>query len=426
MNEIGSEALDVVIVGAGIAGLTAAHRMHKAGLDVRVLEAGSDVGGRARSITVDGEAVDLGGQFIGREHALARQLVREMQLTLRPARLTLGPTYWLDDDGGRSSTLLRLGPGDVIELWKTLRSAARFARTVPARSPWEGDKAYDLDNLSTQQWLDTVATGIRARALLDQIVTATFCTPPSDLSLLHLLWGLTRAGGLRGALIGTWHSTIDEGAQALPRALAGRLYPRIVLNQRAVRIEQSADHVTVVSASGTATLARRAIVAVPISVLSAIDFDPPLPDELRDLSRLSFGQAVKVAGVLREQRVCAPRVLLGRSGLWLAWRVRRVVAALAAPGTEPNAVGEDLQRVFGPFVAPLQVFDWSADERTKGTYVAFGPGQVCTVGPRLTQPQGLVEFAGAERSSWPNSMEGAIESGLRAANNILAARERAT
>ena len=116
---------------------------------------------------------------------------------------------------------------------------------------------------------------------------------------------------------------------------------------------------------------------------------------------------------------------MGGSPLSIGWRTGRSLAGIAYgehAGRPEDELFADLAGAFGiapTMVGAAEAADWKRERFVGGTYVAFGPGQLARHGPHLRCPHGAVHFPGAERSSWPNPMEGAVESGMEAACRVL-------
>lgn len=246
------------------------------------------------------------------------------------------------------------------------------------------------------------------------------------MSLLHLLWLLRIAGGPWRSLTATFQWRISQGAQQVAVRMAAPLGDAVRLNTPVSRITQHANDADVQAGSLTVH-AKRVVVAIPVTQLPRIEFDPPLPPDLERLAELHIDAGTKVIALLPRGHSVRHNTVVGGEVLRGAWRRGdRVTGFLPATGTaiDDDVLVADLAQAFG--VQPQQlrcptVLRWAEQDHIEGCDAVFAPGEVCACGPLLTKRHGVIEFAGAERSSWPDNMEGAVRSGERAAVQTLSA-----
>lgn len=420
---------DVVVVGGGLAGFVAATELERAGVSIIVVEARSEVGGRVRSRRLDGAVVDLGGQYEGRRHERLRRLVKDLGLKLVPAGSGSRALLWRIGGAERVGWPPGLSLSGVVALLRTLWALQRRARSIDPHEPWRSPQAKSLDGRSLAEWLDERELRGAARVALEYAIGGFATVSADKLSFLHLLWWISRAGGVLGALRSGSELEIEEGAQAICLGLAERLRGTVLLRTQAESVTAEVENVVVGCGNSTRLRAQRAILAVPPPALRRIEFSPPLEPEQRALAEeLRFGQAVKVAAVASSVPRVRHRAALGGAPVSIAWRTgdKRLfgIAHGAGADTAGDVLVTDLADVLGvdpPGCSVYEVTDWRREQFTGGgTYAVFAPGQLVRHGPHLGRPHGPVHFAGAERSSWPNSMEGAAESGARTARAVLA------
>ncbi|WP_084377182.1 flavin monoamine oxidase family protein [Mycolicibacterium novocastrense] len=217
---------DVVVVGAGLAGLVAADELTRRGVDVRVLEAGSDVGGRVFGTS---GGTDTGAEFIGKPHTQLRTLVGELGLRIRPAGIDRGPILWRLPTVSRVS---RRPPGSLADLcslataWWRLR---RRALALDPVRPWDSAGIRKLDEVSLADWLAASGASDRALELSDALVGGFATRPITDISAAHAAWWITAANGLLAAMRSGQQYFVSGGAHQIPRLLAQRLADRIHL-----------------------------------------------------------------------------------------------------------------------------------------------------------------------------------------------------
>ena len=410
--------------------MVAATELERAGVSVAVVEARREVGGRARSRVLDGTngtPADLGGQFVGPDHRGVRNLAAALGLHLVPARIGARPLLWrLGGGQERAGLAPPLSLGEYASLGGALLRLKRLSLRVDPASPWRSPNAEELDGRSLGGWLDEAGLRGRARAVLEDPILGFATVGARELSLLQVLWWVKRAGGFLPALRNGSAMRLAEGAQAVTMGLAARLKGPILLGVPVVSVEQDEESVSVLRGDGTVVRARQAVIATPLPALRSMSFSPALDAAQQSLlNELRFGRATKVCVAAPVEPPARHRAFVGGSPVSIGWRTGGILAGIArgedADRPEEELVA-DLARAFGiaPGASGKAAVHWGRERFAGGTYVAFSPGQLVRHGPHLRRPHGRVHFGGAERSSWPDQMEGAVESGTEAARRVLA------
>ncbi|MGH3676652.1 MAG: flavin monoamine oxidase family protein [Mycobacterium sp.] len=415
--------VDVAIVGAGLAGLTAAHALEQAGHRVAVLEARAEVGGRTRSRVIDGCVVELGGTFLNPVQWRLTIMARTLGLTVKRTGLLGAPIQWRTNRSTLTAPVPALTPPQLVKLVRAGRTARRLARNLDADAPWRSAAAADLDGVSVADWLDSQDLDGTAQWLLANGIGGYASHPIDRLSLLEFLWWIARYHGNISALrTGSSHH-IAEGAQQVCLRLADRLTGPMLLDTPVDAIHQDAN-VELYANGARVCLARRAIVTAPLPVLDRIDFDPQLDaDQQQLVTSLRSGHITKVGGVARAPIRVRRRANIGGDALVFTARLDNQLAGYSLHDPWEPALGDPLAVLAEDFGLDADevngaVVHWSQEPFAGGSYVAFAPGQITRHGPHLRRPHGLVHFAGAERSSMPQQMEGAVESGTRVAAEV--------
>ncbi|MGW2685845.1 flavin monoamine oxidase family protein [Streptomyces sp. NPDC001414] len=434
-----------LVVGAGLAGLTAAHDLAARGVDVQVLEARDRVGGRTHGIEVaDGDWADAGAAYLGERHTELLALMADTDLKAVPTAMEGASRFALTTGDARTpdaqSVPGRFPPLSGVALGELFDLLDEVTRTVRVDAPWLTPDAERLDATTAAEWAEEHLTHADARLFFPLFLGEMMAADPADVSVLHMAFYLRSGGGLRylnAFAGGAQESRIDGGAHRLCEVLAARLGDRVRLGEPVLAVTQDDDGVTV----GTAVSSYRGdavIIAVPPVLADRIDFRPALPAP-RSGDRTAPGCAVKVhlvhpAPLWRETglsgwSVSSDGPLLstvddsppGGVGVltgFVTGEEARRYAALPLAEQRAAAVAQ-AARLFPGLPEPIgfHVTDWLNEPYSKGCYAAlFGPGDWIARGPGLTRPHGRVHWAGTETSTaFFGLMEGAIRSGHRAA-----------
>lgn len=445
----GTRQADVLVVGAGFAGLTAARILATAGRKVVILDARDRVGGRVKPGKIAGRTVDLGGQWVGPKQTHLLALLREYGVETTPQYVE--GRCIVELNGRRVS-----GPGETYSLGKANDAAVsrllsrvdELVSQVPLEKPWTAAKARDWDRITMEEWIRSQTQNRDARTTLRLMVEGLYAAEPEEVSLLFFLSYIRSGGSLEE------HWASENGAQAFHvpgsmHQLAGRmgaeLRDSLLLEAPVTAISQDSSGVTVVSRAGE-WRALRAIVAVPLPLAARIAYDPALPPQRDALTQRSpMGSVIKywvaykepfwrrrgLNGDVTSDRPptdgfydCSPPdasmgLLVGfisaRSALELTGRpmeerrglvVGRIAELLGAEGADPTDYVDN---------------DWPSEPWTRGCYGAnMGPGVLTSLGPALQAPVGRIHWAGTETSPvWSGYIEGAIRSGERAGDEVL-------
>lgn len=404
---------DVVVVGAGLAGLNAARWSRRLGKDVLVLEARAEVGGRTRSRPFGERTADFGAEWVGKRHRRALALAAEHGLKAEPARNLGHPVRWLVPSG---ESVGRLPPSSTRrDFLRVFASATDRSKGLDVRRPWL--MPAELDACSVAGWLDELSVSADTREIIGKLVGALSSSDTSRLSMLQFLWWMRLAGNPLLSVYTTFQYRFPQGAQQLATSMARQF--RVLLDSPVRSITEESDGVTTETESGVTYRTRKAIVAVPLSHTTKIRFEPGLSEPQNAVSRLHMGPGSKVIARLPRGHRTSYNTVIGGDVLSAAWRNGDLVTGFVLPGDATPSDERLVRALTDAFEAPgvddPAVFHWADESYIPGCDLAFGPGEITRLGPHLREPHGRVHFAGAERSSWPNNMEGALESGEEAA-----------
>jgi monoamine oxidase len=453
---------DVIVVGAGLAGLTAAREVVKGGRSVIVLEARDRVGGRVLTHSLaGGDYAELGGMFIGPTQDRIKALANDIGVGTFPTYNTGNNVFWAN--GRReeypNDTPFGTAPPDPVvagDIALAVTQLDEMSKSVPVDSPWSSSSAEEWDRQTLDTWLREHTSGsAEFMAVTSAATEAIFGCEPRDLSLLYTLFYIAASGNEQNpgtfernfnTAGGAQENRFTGGAQTVPLRVASQLGKRVALSAPVRRIEQSSSGVTVTSDAVTAT-GKRVIVAIPPALAARIHYEPALPP-LRDQltqhmpqgSMMKFeaiydtpfwrakglsGQVVSENGPVKvtfdvSPSDGSPGIMMGFIGGHEArfWQNR-------AADERRTAALQNLANYFGnEALNPRQVveFNWSTEVWNRGCPVAvLGPGTLIDFGTALRTPAGRVHWAGTETSTyWNGYMDGAVRSGERAAKEALA------
>jgi monoamine oxidase len=286
---------DVVVVGAGLAGLAAAERVAAAGKSVVVLEARDRVGGRTLNRDIGGgEVVEIGGQWIGPTQDVIAAWAKELGVETFK---TYNEGSYVYHRGGRRTPYTANTPvlgAHPAGPWRRrggrrARADQRDGQEVPVEAPWTATRAEEWDSQTAYTWIRENTASDGGRFLTDLGVSLVYAAEARDVSFLQVLFNVAAAGnettpGTFERLIntagGAQESRFVGGSQRISFEAARRLGRRVVLRSPVRRIVQTPTHVRVES-DHTTVIARQCIVTGPPAVTARIDFQPLLPDAAR-------------------------------------------------------------------------------------------------------------------------------------------------
>jgi monoamine oxidase len=431
---------DVLVLGAGLAGLAAARDLARAGTDVVVLEARSRPGGRVEQVSVDDiRPVQLGGELVGHAHTEYLGLVDELGLTLA-STYTAAPgatTYDLVEGVHRSDVFPFASAEERADYERVQRLFGELVSRVDPDDPWSHPEAARLDDLSWASWLrsvDALPATIRAVEAGALALAAGSSERTSLLSELRKAAAVGDSGFYDYEL---WESMqVAEGSAEVAVRMAAELGERVRFDAVVSRVAIGPRSCSVTLESGETLTAQAVVCALPVSVLHGIDVAGVSAERLRSLRAQRHAWAAKVVTVY-DRSVWAD---LGANGLsegeqLLAstWPQRdgvlsglvppERVAWLAATAEEHRVrvLLEELVRMYGESAgSPLHAFVrmWGTDRFTRGYTTHWWPGDVLRVGPLHGTHEPPLYVCGSDQ--WvAGYMEGAVRTGRGAAAAAL-------
>lgn len=441
----------VVVLGAGLGGLAAAYELDHAGHDVTVLEARTRPGGRVfteRDAFADGLYAELGAEYVDASDEFCHRYCDKFGLVVKKAKLYDGifvrnQKFRMDAFKKNRQQLPFRGAqpgvlfGQEAQYTKELVAQIKDEKHLPPQ-------ILELDNMS-------VADLLRRRGAPEDILTlytylnATEETArPEEMSALSMIRGHVRKANFtelqnEGRIFG--------GNDQLPKAFAKALSTKIHYACAARKISHAADgaDVSFEEAGALRTIhSDHLVIAIPFSVLRQMEITPGFSAEKMNCIRaLSYGHGMKVAMQFRERFWDAPESIGQR--VFTDTALRRIYhMSIDEPG--PRGIlmsftsADDAEKLGKlPEAERLKVAQkeasklwpqvpqfweggiskyWNEDPWVRGSYSFTGVGQDRTFLEIAKKPEGRVHFAGEHTSEFRASMNGAIESGVRAAKEI--------
>lgn len=449
MNAPATITTDVVIIGAGLSGLTAARRLTDRGFDVVVVEAKDRVGGRVhRKEMSPGKFLDIGGRFVGPGQDDLLRIAAEVGVETAPF-FHDGRCVW-NFDGQRWETdgdgPLR-DPASREQYDAARAELERLAFTLPAGSPWAAPNAATLDRTSFATWLDANLDDTAARWALLFDLNSFFFVPAHRLSLLHVLSILASTGGWE-ILDQSDDRRIVGGSFEIAHRLAAALPGRVHTGQPVRSVDWSTQSVTVRTDDLTIT-ARRCIVAMNPSDARTIRFEPVLP-WARGLFHRQHQVQGGVMGILIYEHPfwrdagysgqvttdlpagtyvrdgSLPDGSLGALNSFMTplsegpWGAP--IGVLDSPDARREAITSVVEMAFGPEARTAIDYveqDWLNEPFTAGVQAALPPGLMTEVGAAAVEPIGAIHWSSTELGErWTGWMNGAIASAERVATEV--------
>ena len=448
-----------VVVGAGLAGLTAAHRLKQAGIAAEIHEASGRVGGRCSTIRgafVDGQTAEHGGELIDQGHTAIRQLAGALGLKLdnllQAEAKGTEPTYYFD--GGRYT--YAQATADIKAIWQKIHSDVSAA-SYPTLYNLSTPRGAELDQMSIVDWIEESVPGGMGSPLgqlLDVAYTIEYGADSSEQSSLNLLYllGYSGQGQLRifGPSNEKYH--VVGGNDQISSRLGERLGGHITLGSALVAIRLRADGsyaLTFDEGSATKTVtAERVILALPFSILrSSVDISKAgfSPRKRTAIKELGMGTNSKLHVQFKTRHWQSLRCngeTFADTGYQNTWEVTRAqpgtagilvdytggaVGASFGSGTAESRAEQFLGQIEPVLPGISRQWNgratldfWAADPWTKGSYSYWKVGQYTKFAGSEREREGNCHFAGEHTSvDFQGYLNGAVETGERAAAEIL-------
>jgi monoamine oxidase len=445
---------DVVVIGAGLAGLHAALLLEERGLDVLVLEAQQRIGGRIHSMRQLGSNAEAGGTYIGAGYDRIMRVATRFGIRLIDVTPIL--EFFREQDLVLGTTTIRQAEWPThpanpfperdrdLPPWNYHRVLTMRENPLASPEDWLAPKHADLD-VSMHAWMRSLGLS-EAVIKIGYGINTSFGEDAHDVSALLLLFRAAFSKAQRGRMTEVSRGyTVENGVQRIPEAMAGALRHEVALACPAVAISEGQDAVRVDCADASHVTAKRVIASIPFGALRKLKLDPPLTGvqaeavaELRSQPitqvylgiRRPFwkddGYAASLftdslPGMIAAARSAADPSTVTHLTAWVMGRHARSLDGLAQAEVGRRVIAgiEQLRPAARGQLELLGVQSWGGDPYAAGAWAYFRPGQIRQFGNAMHTAHGRVHFCGEHLALATRGMEAALETAERAAAEVL-------
>lgn len=440
----------VVVIGAGLAGLSAAERFATSGVDVVVVEGDDRIGGRARTVRDrfrDGQYAESGAEWVDTTHERMHRLLERFGVATDPTGMEWTTIRrWIHWQGTtfRGADLTRLDPRLFERVAEYEAEVDRHASgIVDPADPTTHPDAATLDARSLGDAMRECGLSGPSALLARRNSEGEFAASPERVSLLFVAQQRADENAAATRLgVEVRAHRVTGGVSSVVEPWAAEVAQRVEMRRsvRATAIEQDPDRVTVELADGAALVADHVVLATSLAASRSISLRPRPPVDLATaMAELGYGTITKTALQFARREWCegygttdsvSQRLYdctidqSGAAGIVMSYCGGEGGAnlGLLAEDERRRIVEDDVRRIHGVTAPLLGGFarSWSADPLFKGAYAVYEPGQVTRFWKVLREPWGRVHLAGEHVATCTGYMEGAIESGDAVAGRLLA------
>ncbi|QHJ13895.1 Pseudooxynicotine oxidase [Paraglaciecola mesophila] len=436
----GNSRADVIVIGAGLAGLTSARYLKAQGLKVLLLEARERVGGRILTLNSTGMDVEAGGLQIGQGYGLMRTYAQQLGLPLVSLGRYAEQNAFVINGQRISAEEWPTHPQNLLATSEKNTLPSRLYYQMLSKGPeyalpwdWTSEKYAPLD-ISLDAYFSQQNISTQALRLMDANINALSLKDLSAADAFYRL-SLARIGG-RGA------QKIEGGNSRFTQALGDELTGELHTEKVVTHINQSHDKVAVRCEDGSQYIAKRCIVTSPFSALKEVSIQGDIsPQKRQAIDKALYTPVTQVHFAVKKQ---VDASMLEATNLWTDNALGRVFSQLndagqlcyltswingqqakaldmLSPSEAVNTVKRALEKYYPDLKGKTDVVhhqSWANERFSKGAYIQFAPGQVQTLVPHMASIEGRLHFAGEHTEFMYSGMESAIVSGVRAAQEV--------
>ncbi len=422
---------DVVVIGGGFAGVTAAREIALAGRRPLLVEARDRLGGRTWTADWNGQQIEYGGGWVHWHQPHTWSEITRAGLAVELSDVEREASWWVGD---RRATGTAAGRDAIAERgWNAFVADADAVLPNPYDPLAGGAAMRRLDAMTVAERIATLDLDDTERAVLMAECESVAHGPLEEAGAMAIIrWHVLSGSSLALTQYAGGRVTLRDGTGPLLGAIAAAATVETRLATPVAAVAAEVGGVAVTTASGEVITARAAIVAVPLNTLGAIAFTPALSPVKRDaIGRGQASRGVKIFIRVRGRGETQNAIRAGHPFGYLAteWTyddgTQTLIGfgpdAAAIDATDLGAVQAALDRILPGYTAVDAIaHDWLADPYARGTWAIHRPGWYTHFHAEMRRPEGRVILAGSDLANgWAGFIDGAIESGLTAARHAL-------
>ena len=425
---------DVIIVGGGFSGVTAARECSRAGLSTLLLEARARIGGRTFTTQFGPYHIELGGTWVHWSQPFVWSEIQKYGLTIEETPGASAERYVALVDGQRMNFTPDQSLADLVSGVEAYFAEARTTWDRPYDAAFTWKELVARDSMSAADRMAALKLSPLQRDVIAAFTETMSHCPLSQASYVEMMrWYAAPGFNFGGLLDSTARYKLKEGTHGLIDRIAKDGRAEIKLSKPVKRVVRASDHVVVYPEQGLPYTAHVVILALPPRILRDIEFEPALSAAKLRASREGFTRSgvkyyAEVKGDLGKVQLLAR----ARHAAGMAWTYANGTDRTLLVGFSANPddlQGNDttsVQSALRELIPDVEVTDcisygWNEDPYSQGTYSGFAPGQFSNGYESLAQHEGRVLMAGGDvgNAAWRNFIDGAIGRGLRVAQDAV-------
>ena len=426
-------SMNTIIIGGGFAGVTAARELSLLNQNVTLLEARDRLGGRTWSSNIDDKQIELGGAYVHYTQPFVWSEIQRYGLEAVP--IVTDNFRIICFDGKQASQIDGMQwAHEMMPVFQNYfeSSFAAWPRPYEAKTNW--DMLVELDRRSALDRMDDIDLTAMQRITLISYLESCSHNKIENTSYVEMMRWFALSGHNLMALsesVGTYK--LAQGTGALINAIAADTQAEINLSTRVLKVEQTDNEVSVTTEQGKIMRADKVLVAVPMNVVSQIEFTPELQQPRIDAAAEKHsGEGFKVilkvkgdyAGVwcASELENCPLNSVLGQEYNGMHTIMVGFGCSATSVDLSDHHLMQSWMRNYLPEIDVVKSagHNWVDDPLSRGTWCTYRPGQLEKYYDALRQDQGRIYFAGSDiANGWRGFIDGAIESGIKSARRMV-------